>query len=698
LTSSNETSRNSRINIYIASVLCVLVLAAVVLLFMVVRSLDAEFGDVRRNLPSMEREITTLGERRDQLASTVTGLEDRQLALQGSVADLAPLTERVDGLRANVVDLESRKSAAEIRLRELGGIEAKISTASDSQANLQRGIASLETQRIGLADEVSNLGGNRNQLSDEVDALRSQRDALQTDERRLRSEVAGLSQQRAEVSALTEQAANLNATVDELTPRAQEAAERLAALRAQIVAEQSIFDGLSSEVSALRSIEAVLQAANAELEERNQSLDAQIATAQTQLKASQTGLASSESAASEIEARLRTLRADSTKAASALALVEQDRAAKRVEIVAAQNILAELNAEIAARGIVRSALAEAEQSLADIEGSLVAKSAESTALAESLAQGRADLTLARRDLQSASEELALAQNRLAELNAEIAARGIVRSALAEAEQSLADIEGSLAAKSAESTALAESLAQGRADLTLVRRDLQSASEELLSVQAELALAQNRLAELNAEIAARGIVRSALFDAEQRLVSVATSVATKLNESSALTESLAGLRAELTTSIAELEISRSQLAKVSAQRTNAEIKRDEAIRTMQTAERSASELSQSIELQTQKFDRLQVDLAKARADLAIENEALENARVVLEGSTSEPVANPAQTDSRKTAEDVISPEPVQKDADTVDPARGGAVAPIVTVPADGDSVQEQPIVADQGEGN
>ena len=145
---------------------------------MVVRSLDAEFGDVRRNLPSMEREITTLGERRDQLASTVTGLEDRQLALQGSVADLAPLSERVDGLRADVLDLESRKSAAEIRLRELGEIEAKIVTANESLADLQRGIALLETQKNGLADEVSNLGGNRGELSDTVDALRSQRDAL----------------------------------------------------------------------------------------------------------------------------------------------------------------------------------------------------------------------------------------------------------------------------------------------------------------------------------------------------------------------------------------------------------------------------------------------------------------------------------------------------------------------------------------
>ena len=625
MTSSNETSRNSRINIYIASVLCLLVLAAVVLLFMVVRSLDAEFGDVRRNLPSIEREITTLGERRDQLAATVTDLEERQLTLRGSVADLEPLSARVQSLRAEALDLESRKSAAEIRLRELGEIEAKISTASDSLANLQQGTASLETQRNGLTDEVSNLGGNRDQLSDEVAALRSQRDALQTDERRLRGEVAGLGQQRAEVSALTEQAANLNATVDELTPRAQEAAERLAALRGQIVAEQSTLDGLRSHVTVLRSTEAFLQAANADLEERNQSLDAEIATAQTQLSASQTGLASSESAASEIEARLITLRADSTEATSALASVEQDRDAKRLEMVAAQNILAELNAEIAARGIVRSALAEAEQRLADAENSLAAKSAESTALAERLAQGRADLTLARSDLQSTSEELS-------------------------------------------------------------------------SVQAELELAKNRLAELNAEIAARGIVRSALFDAEQRLLSVATSVAAKLNESTALTESLANLHAELTVSIGELEMSRSQLAEVSTQRTNAEIKRDEAIRTLQTAEQSALELGQSIEAQTQQFDRLQMDLSKARADLAIENEAVESARAVLKGLTSELAANPAQRDGRETAGDGISPEPVQTDADTVDPALGGAVAPMVTVPADGDGAQEQPVVGDQGEGN
>jgi chromosome segregation ATPase len=295
-------------------------------------------------------------------------------------------------------------------------------------------------------------------------------------------------------------------------------------------------------------------------------------------------------------------------------------------------------------------------------------------------------------------EIVAEQNVLVELNAEIAARGIVRSALAEAEQRLADVENSLAAKSTESRALAESLAQGRADLMLARRDLQSASEELLSVQAELALTQNRLAELNAEIAARGIVRSALFDAEQRLASVATIVAAKLNESTALTESLASLRAELTASIAELEISRSQLAEVSAQRTNAEIKWDEANRTMQTAEQSALELSQSIEAQTQQFDRLQLDLSKARADLAKETEAVENARDDLEGLTCEPAANPAQTDGPETAGEEISPEPIQTDADTVDPALGGAVAPIVTVPADGNGAQEQPIVGDQGESN
>ena len=80
--------------------LCLLVLAAVVLLFMVVRSLDAEFGDVRRNLPSIEREITTLGERRDQLAGTVSDLEERQLNLRGAVADLDPLSARVQSLRA----------------------------------------------------------------------------------------------------------------------------------------------------------------------------------------------------------------------------------------------------------------------------------------------------------------------------------------------------------------------------------------------------------------------------------------------------------------------------------------------------------------------------------------------------------------------------------------------------------------------
>jgi chromosome segregation ATPase len=413
--------------------------------------------------------------------------------------------------------------------------------------------------------------------------------------------------------------------VNELTPRAQEADVRLAALRAQIVAEQITLDGLSSQVTTLRSTEAVVKAANAELEERKKFLDAAITTAQTQLSAAQSGLASSEKAAAEIEARLVTLGANFTKAASALSSTEQERAAMGAEIFAAQNTLAGLNAEIAARGIVRSALAEAEQRFADMEKSLSAKSVESAALAESVAQGRADLTLA-------------------------------------------------------------------------TRDNQLASEELLSARAELTLAQNRLAELNAEIASRSIVRSALEDVEQRLVNIEASVAAKSKESTALTETLAGYRVQVATAIADLEASQSQMADVSAQRTNAEIRRDEAIRTAQATEQRALEMNQSIQARTQEFDRLQVDIRKAQIDLERETEALESARAAMRRLAIAPVADPTQVDNPETVEGEIPVQRFQTDLKPIDPASERALKPNQSVPANGDDLQEKPPVAVQGERN
>jgi len=232
----------------------------------------------------------------------------------------------------------------------------------------------------------------------------------------------------------------------------------------------------------------------------------------------------------------------------------------------------------------------------------------------------------------------------------------------------------------------------------VRRDLQSANEELLSARGELTLAQNRLAEQNAEIAARGIVFSALAEAEQRHEDLKASVAAKSVETTALTKNLASLRVELVAVVADLERSRNQLADTLSQRTNAEIKRDEAIRTTQTAEESTVELRQSIEVRTEALVRLQADLSKARMDLAKENEAVERTRAALAALTSEPVANQAQTDGPETAGDGIAPEQIQTDASTVDPALGRAVVPNPMVPADGDGVQEQPVVSDQGEGN
>ena len=625
MTSLNETSRNSRINIYIASVLCLLVLAAVVLLFMVVRSLDAEFGDVRRNLPSIEREITTLGERRDQLADTVTGLEERQLTLRGSVADLEPLSARVQSLRAEALDLESAKSAAEIRLRELGEVEARIKTANESQTNLQRNIALLETQQNGLADKVSNLDGDRNKLSDEVGELRGQRDKLQAEERRLRGEVAGLGQQRAEVDTLTQKTSDLDAKVAELAPRAQGATKQLADLQGQIAVEQGVLDGLKSEVSAGRSTEAVLRAANIDLETRKQALNASIATAQTQLDVSKAELTSSAAAVSESQVLLTALSAKSADAASKIAAAEQDRLALQAEVLAAQNTLAELSAEIAARSIVRSALADAEQRLSGVEASL-------------------------------------------------------------------------AARSTESQALSENLAQKQADVASVKRDLQSANEELLSNRGELTLAQNRLAELNAEIAARGIVFSALAQAEQNLLNLEASAAAKKVESKTQSEILANLRVELGAVVADLGSSRNQLADIFAQRTNAEIKRDEAIRTARAAEERGLDLSQTIESRTEALVRVQAEIRKARMDLARENKAVEDARAALAALTSERVGSLAQTDGPGATGNGVAPEQGQKDAGIVDPPLGTAVAPNPTAPANDNGVQPQLSNGVKGESN
>ncbi len=168
MTSLNETYPRSRTHTYVALGGFIAAMTAFAVLFLQVRQLDHVYGDLARNSDSIETNIKTQGERRDQLTLAVSGLEARQLDLQSKLSDLEAKNQQREDLLKSVADLESRKSVAEKMLTDAKDLDRQISEANVVLDKAQRdGIAAVQDAKRAeqeLEDKTKDLESKQLEL------------------------------------------------------------------------------------------------------------------------------------------------------------------------------------------------------------------------------------------------------------------------------------------------------------------------------------------------------------------------------------------------------------------------------------------------------------------------------------------------------------------------------------------------------
>ena len=345
MTSSNETSRNFRAYTWMAITLGLIVIAALLFLFVQVRTLDDKWGTIEANRESIEAQTNEWQDRRDKLDAEIKSREDNVLALRATIGGLEADAALLEQMRRELSQLEKKKQETEGFLAKNAGLQEQISEAQSTLEQLSGTGAALKKTFDNLNKETTSLRLQVAVLASERDELRSQRDTLGR-------EVADLTSLRADVDNLTARRTQLNQELATMTSRNQQLdlerlklEERVVSARIQSqtlsknigaaqerkTALETVLSGLSGAISEARTGRDTAEANRRRLESRANELSFDIKGREAQAKDAAERTKQAQADLIQVETQLSTQRAalafTEARLAERARLLEEDRCA-----------------------------------------------------------------------------------------------------------------------------------------------------------------------------------------------------------------------------------------------------------------------------------------------------------------------------------------------------------------------------------
>ena len=347
MTSSNKILADSRINSYLAAFLSLMAIGTMAFLFVQVRSLDAEFSDIRRERPQLEAEVASLQDRRDTLNEQIGVLEARRDSRVELKSEVGRLQKEVDEIKATRTRLQDQADAASktrqdatdevINLRtERESLKMEIEQFETRSATLERRVSGLIRNRDQLNAAVAKETQTRDLLTDEVGDLSETQNLLIGDIQAKRRKVAGLEQQRENVQVLSGREAVLGKTIEVRETKATQLETWVASLQAEVEHRQLDRDNLVTQIAGLRAQQEALQQGIAPLEKRHEAIALRISESEIREQELSDSTASAKVALDQVRSEIKKLQGTRQVLLSGIATAKSDMSTLRDDLAQAE--------------------------------------------------------------------------------------------------------------------------------------------------------------------------------------------------------------------------------------------------------------------------------------------------------------------------------------------------------------------------